>query len=185
MARRRARLRTHYLVAVSLATVLCAGIHNSILVRPSGHGQSLHMADVATKVGTDHPSGEMAMQPAEPPHPPINYKAGFIEKMATSDLPVLKAAAAYLVRKEIETDCDIETAKQQVSWAKHPDGQKHDIGVCLQIRNDAAILDEYIAFHWLQVRVRESKLSGIVEAVLRRNNLANKITLRGRRTPRV
>lgn len=104
MARRGAGLRTHHLVAVSLATVFCAKTHYLTLVRPSGHGQSLHMADIATKLGTHHPGGEMAMQPAEPPHSRMTSKAGFIEGMASSDLPLLEAAAAYVVQKEIETN---------------------------------------------------------------------------------
>lgn len=76
--------------------------------------------------------------------------ATWLDTMATSDVPLLRAAAAYMVRMESNKGCDLESASQQASWAKD-DGRRRDIGICVQIRNDAAILDEYIAFHWLQV----------------------------------
>jgi hypothetical protein len=34
-------------------------------------------------------------------------------------------------------------------------GGKRDVAVCVQIKNDAAVLDEYITFHWVQVRFRK------------------------------
>ena len=73
-----------------------------------------------------------------------------IAQLAASSTPVFKAAAALMVREETRDECDLEAAKQQVSWNKD-DGRRRDIGICLQIKNDAVILDEYVAFHWLQV----------------------------------
>jgi hypothetical protein len=77
--------------------------------------------------------------------------AASLTAMVSSDTPLLKAAAAYIVRKETHAHCDIEKVGNDASWDK-TDGRRRDIGICLQIRNDAGILDEYIAFHWLQVR---------------------------------
>jgi len=74
----------------------------------------------------------------------------FKAQLAGSSTPLLKAAAALMVREETRGECDLKIAKQQVSWNKG-DGRRRDIGICLQIKNDAAILDEYVAFHWLQV----------------------------------
>jgi hypothetical protein len=78
------------------------------------------------------------------------YFAAFVEGMATSGVPLLKNAAAHLVSTESQGRCDLEKAKQEVSWTKDG-GQRRDIGICVQIRNDVNVLDEYIAFHWLQV----------------------------------
>lgn len=89
----------------------------------------------------------VAAPPSLPATPPL---ATWLDTMSTSDVPLFRAAAAYMVRLESEKGCDLESAKRQASWAKD-DGRRRDIGICVQIRNDAAILDEYIAFHWLQV----------------------------------
>ena len=78
------------------------------------------------------------------------YFTAFVEELATSDEPLLKGAAAYIVSTRSRQQCDLEAVKQEVSWAKD-DGRRRDIGICVQIRNDAGVLDEYIAFHWLEV----------------------------------
>lgn len=77
------------------------------------------------------------------------YIAAFVEGLAASDVPLLKSAALYLLNARVQ--CNLDAAKREVSWAKD-DGRRRDIGICVQIRDDASILDEFIAFHWLQVR---------------------------------
>jgi len=89
----------------------------------------------------------------------------FRAQLAASSTPLFKAAAALMVQEETRAKCDLEAAKQQVSWNKG-DGRRRDIGICLQIKNDAAILDEYVAFHWLQVSGIEHRKGNNGEASL-------------------
>lgn len=76
-----------------------------------------------------------------------------VERLLQSTDPVIKAAAARLLAERRASQCDLPTTMQQVSWARpRNDGVLRNVGVCVQVRNDANILDEYIAFHWLQVK---------------------------------
>ena len=100
----------------------------------------------------------------EPPQSPLedltgevwkSYFGEFMNMLTTSDDSLLKAAAVALTKKEKGSQCDIAALKSAETdpWnpkAKDMNGHKRDVGVCLQIRNDAGILDEYIAFHWVQ-----------------------------------
>jgi hypothetical protein len=88
------------------------------------------------------------------------YFAAFVKELAASDIP-LESAAAHIARTQNQQRCDLEVTKQGASWARG-DGRRHDIGICLQIRNDAGILDEYIAFHWLHVRVYDWSVGLVV-----------------------
>jgi hypothetical protein len=78
-----------------------------------------------------------------------SYFASFIEDLSTSDDGLLKSAAVMLARKQKNGDCNVQEAKQADPWNRQ-DGIRRDIGLCMQIKNDAAIIDEYIAFHWVQ-----------------------------------
>ena len=77
----------------------------------------------------------------------------FVGRLLNSSDPVVKAAGARLHREfaaQKGMGCDLGATKQQVSWDRD-DGVLRNVGMCVQMRNDAGILDEYIAFHWLQV----------------------------------
>jgi len=77
------------------------------------------------------------------------YFASFLEDMSNSDDGILKAAAASLDSKAKRGACNVQEAKEADPWNPH-DGVRRDIGMCMQIRNDAGIIDEHIAFHWVQ-----------------------------------
>lgn len=82
-----------------------------------------------------------------------NY-AEFKGMLAESDNPLLKATAVTLEKREGERKCQLETFKEKHPWNRRMTKGKKDIGICMQMKNDAKILDEYIAFHWIQVRRR-------------------------------
>lgn len=92
----------------------------------------------------------------------------FKDMLAKSDDSLLKAAAVSLKLHEIQAACDFEVHKDKDAWnrqVKRQGKMKKDIGICLQIRNDAKILDEYIAFHWIQVSWLRSTIT-YLQAVL-------------------
>ncbi|EWM26561.1 methyltransferase family [Nannochloropsis gaditana] len=78
-----------------------------------------------------------------------NYRASFIEELNSSDDLVMKTAGAVLAHKQKHGDCKIDVHKEADPWNKL-DGVRRDIAVCMVLKNEARILDEYIAFHWLQ-----------------------------------
>ena len=137
-----------HLVVLSLAAVFCmtaaSNFIQSLISLRAGTSQAREHAVLTTAPHStvEAPTTNGAMRGVQ--------LSDFIPELAASDTPLLKAAAAFMAHEQIRGECDVEAIKQQVSWNKG-DGRLRDIGICLQIKNDAAILDEYIAFHWLQV----------------------------------
>ena len=78
-----------------------------------------------------------------------SYFASFIKNLSSSDDPLIKTAGAFLARKQKHGNCNIDDAKDVDPWNRH-DGVRRDVAICMQISNDAGIMDEYIAFHWVQ-----------------------------------
>ena len=84
----------------------------------------------------------------------------FVGRLLNSSDPVVKAVGARLHREiaaQKGMGCNLDAIKQQVSWDRD-DGVLRNVGMCVQMRNDAGILDEYIAFHWLQVGGHQSRV---------------------------
>jgi hypothetical protein len=88
-------------------------------------------------------------EPAEEEDLRQSYFASFIRYLSTSDDGLPKYAAVMLAQKERHIECSVQEAKDADPWNRN-DGIRRDIGVCMQIKNDADIIDEYIVFHWVQ-----------------------------------
>jgi hypothetical protein len=132
----KAALTPKHWIALLFVGLLCFAASNSVFLASKARLIRAHISGSTSESLGDGPGSASI--------------AAFLADVASSDVPILKAAAAYIVREEEHANCDLEQAKHNVSWNKS-DGRRRDIGICLQIRNDAGILDEYIAFHWLQV----------------------------------
>ena len=78
-----------------------------------------------------------------------SYFSSFLEDLSTSDDGLLKATAITLARETKSGARNLEEDKVPDPWNAN-DGVRRDIGLCMQIRNDAGIIDEHIAFHWAQ-----------------------------------
>ena len=95
----------------------------------------------------------MARQPtATAPQIAAHDMEATLRWMLQNPDPVVKAAAVRLEqerRRQLEKERGPD-ACERVSWDRD-DGRRHDVGMCLVLKNDAKILDEYIAFHWVQV----------------------------------
>lgn len=73
---------------------------------------------------------------------------GIIEKLVKSDNPILKAAGAQIHREHAFEKCNQENFIYPDMWSRVKN--KKDVAICVQIKNDAHILDEFVAFHWIQ-----------------------------------
>lgn len=78
-----------------------------------------------------------------------SYFSSFLKDLSSSDDGLLKAAAITLAKKTKSGACNLEKDKVPDPWNPN-DGVRRDIGLCMQIKNDAGIIDEHIAFHWAQ-----------------------------------
>lgn len=114
------------------------------------HASLLHASSVATKCTCN--DGSNIVPENERLSTTLEHEEDFVDGLLDSSDGVIKAAGVRLKVQRDHGDCDVQAAKQQVSW-DIDDGVVRDIGMCIQVRNDADILDEFIAFHWLQVRV--------------------------------
>lgn len=72
-----------------------------------------------------------------------------VQRLSDSPNSLLRAAAVTLQREE--RPCVVEQHFEEQPWDPSRGGMKRDVAVCVQIKNDAVIMDEYIAFHWVQV----------------------------------
>ncbi|GAB5031680.1 udp-n-acetylglucosamine [Nannochloropsis oceanica] len=78
-----------------------------------------------------------------------SYFNSFLDELTSSDDGLLKAAAVTLARKTKSGTCNLEKDRVPDPWNPN-DGVRLDIGLCIEIKSDAGILDEHIAFHWAQ-----------------------------------